>query len=188
MNMKLNLCCACVIAVLGLCSVGVAEVLDNGYWDGGSTGAGSTSGWWTYSSPSAYASPSTNYSWAYGEGWYSMYTTVQATLTASVSAYVWAEAEVTANGDTGAYSYTTAYAKARIYSGRIISFTKTAYADYSDPDTSDGSTDGYSLSRSYPAGNGISCEHEAASVAYVTSGGSANAYTHGCARAYGTLY
>lgn len=190
MNVKLNLCCACVVAVLSLCTVGVAEIVDSGYWDGGEEGGGSAAGWYTYSTPAAYASTSTNFSWAFGDGWYGMATTeAEENLHASITIYCYAEAEVTANGDTGAYAFATAEAMGKIAGRSQKSVSASAYADYSDPDFSSGiQSDGDSRDGSFLQNTGFHTSQNAAAVAYVTYGGPANAFAHGCTHAYGTLY
>ena len=77
-----------------------ADILNDGYWQGSSYGAGgSTAGWWSWSAPGAFANAGDSYAWAYGEGWYSVWTTEWSNvLTGSCEVYAWAEAHVDHRG------------------------------------------------------------------------------------------
>jgi len=177
----------CAIAVLFLSAATFGDILDDGYWDGDSYGAGSPSGWWTDSSPRAWAGGDDDYSWAFGTGSYSIWTTETATLTGSCTVYVWAEASVDTVGLSGDYACAYAHAYGHVNQRTPKSLSASAYANKDDPEDSRGYSDSDARTGTFTAGNGVSCNHDASTAANIVYGGGGVAFSHACARAYGNL-
>lgn len=189
MKARSTFCYAFTIAMLFI-SVGVrGEILDDGYWDGDAYGkGGSTGGYWPYSSCSAWADGNDNFSWGFGDGWHTRYTTVTATLNYSWTAYAYVEAYFYPGAGSSGYAYATATASVSLPGlYHVASFDIEAYTETSTPASDVGSASD-AKTRTFNAGRGIAGDHSACALASVEYGGGSQAYSHACAHAYGNLW
>lgn len=183
--------CICVIAVLLVPTAAYGEILTDGYWDGADGGAGGSSGgWWTYSSVTAWADGNNPWCWGMGEGWFSVYTTETASLNWSWTAYAWAEAQAWNVG--GPLDYAMARATAQVnlpWQPRAADFEVKANTAWDNPDSCQLSDSGSSVeARVIQANRGIVGDHSAVALSAVVSGTQAQAYSHACAHAFGNLW
>ncbi len=192
MKARLTFWCVCAVTMVVVPTAAFAEILNDGYWWGGSQGDGASSpGWWTYSSPTASANgdPNNSECIGVGEGWYSVWTNqTENELTGYAYIYGWAEANVDPACESGDWAEAGVYASGHVHgSTRYLSLSYSAGATPENPEDSDGGSDYDSRTGKFTTNTGVSCSHQAAALATVYSGRGI-AFSHACSRAYGNLY
>jgi hypothetical protein len=166
-----HLVSVCAIAVLLLSSAAFAEILDDYYSDGDSSGnAGSYPGY-DRSSVAANSDSSHTSSWAWAGGTDAYYTTVGGTFRWRADLYVWAGAYVTmADGSPEAYASAAAYADLP-YNIPSYSVSASAYDDTGVGEADYDSSPPVEEEDYFYAYTGIDCSHEVYCSAHASAYG-----------------
>jgi len=201
--MKSRIWYACVIAMLVVSTVGFGEIVcddDDGNWYGDTGGVGDVSGGARESTATALVEGDNCYGYGYGEGWMWIYTTEYEWCDYSYYVYVYAEAHLWLWD--GQLSYAAGYAYAEGQSSQAYDPPPPSIVT-KNPSVLDSGYDGewvYDNDEGYSAdyvcvstgeyftpNTGISSEHTACALAEVGEGDENIAFSHVCARAWGTL-